>query len=108
MTLETWKAKNIPYIRVNFDDARYSGHDDYNYFMINGMTQTPHLLETYEAINRKRTMVDYNHDNYPDYCEYLYIDSGNWVQTPDSVIFVWNQKDSIYINTRNRKQTRRY
>jgi hypothetical protein len=108
MTLETWKARNIPYIRVNFDDARYSGHDDYNYFFVNGFKAMPHLLETYEAINRKRTMVDYNHDNYPDYCEYLYVDSGNWVGTPDSVFFVWQQKDSVYVNTRNKKQTRRY
>lgn len=108
MSMETWKPKNIPYVRVNFDDARYSGHDDYNYFLINGLLKKPHRMETYAAINRKRTMIDYDHDSIPDYCEYLYVDSGDWVGTPDSVIFVWSKKDSVYVNTRNKKQTRRY
>ncbi len=108
LTLETWAPKGTPFIKVNFHDAQWLGHDDYNYFLINGLTAMPHLLETYDCINRKRTMVDYDHDKYPDYCEYIFYDTGNRVGYTDSVFFAWSAKDSVYINVRNKKQTRRY
>ena len=108
ISMETWKGKNIPYVRVNFHDARYSGHDDYNYFLVNGLMSMPHRLETYDAIDRKRTFCDANKDKYPDYYEYVFYDNGREVTSPDSVMFYWSEKDTVYINSRNSKQTRRY
>ncbi|MCE1189409.1 MAG: hypothetical protein LWX56_09735 [Ignavibacteria bacterium] len=106
MTTEMWAKRKIPYIRINFHYAAGSGHIDYNYFLVDGMMKPPHLLMTYEGINMKRTMADVNNDAYPDYCEYLYYDTGDRVMTPDSVYFVW--KDTAYFNVRNKKQWRKY
>ncbi|MBI5728074.1 MAG: hypothetical protein HY965_09505 [Ignavibacteriales bacterium] len=106
ITYETWQAKKIPYIRINFHYAQGSGHIDYNYFLVGGMLKEPHLLMTYEGINMKRTMVAVNNDSIPDYREYVYIDTGDRVLNPDSVNFVW--KDTEYFNERNKKQWRKY
>ncbi len=108
ISMEMWKGKNIPYVRVNFHDARYSGHDDYNYFLINGLTSMPHRLETYDAIDRKRIFTDGNKDKFPDYYEFVYYDNGREVISTDSVLFLWSEKDTVYVNSRNPKQTRRY
>jgi hypothetical protein len=106
ITWQTWKANNTPYIRVYFHYAQGSGHIDYNYFLVDGLTNPPHLLMTYEGINIKRTMAEINHDKIPDYYEFVYIDTGERVYQPDSVAFVW--KDTAYFNVNNRRQWRKY
>ncbi len=108
MSLNKWRYKGIPYVQVNFHYARGVGHINYNYFMIDGLTSQPHLLMTYEGINFKRTMANVNNDNFPDYYEFLYYDLGNRIVAADSIPFYWSVKDSVYINKRNRKQTRPY
>jgi hypothetical protein len=106
MTMEKWAPKGIPYIRVNFHDSPYSGHQDFNYFLVNGKLNPPHLLMTYDGINMKRTIADVNKDSIPDYCEYAFVETMDVVKCLDSVYFVW--KDSLYYNTRNPKQTQRF
>lgn len=106
MVFENWKARKIPYLRVNYHYAIGIGHIDYNFFFVNGLKEKPHLLMTYKTINSLREMVDANRDSIPDYIEHLYVDTGNEVRAIDTVTFIW--KDSLYINTRNPKQTRRF
>jgi hypothetical protein len=106
--MEQWNFNGTTYIRCNFHDARGIGHIDYNYFFINGIEEQPHFLMTYEGINYKRVMGNVNKDKYPDYYEYLYYDLGDRVYVKDSIAFVWDTKDSVYVNTRNRRQTRPY
>jgi len=93
---------------VNFHYAQGIGHIDYNYFFIDGITNQPHLLMTYEGINFKRTIANLNEDEFPDYYEYLFYDLGNKVFTKDSIGFIWNSVKNVYVNTRNNKQTRLY
>ncbi len=106
--MEKWNYKGTPYIRCNFHDARGIGHIDYNYFFIHGIREQPHFLMTYEGINYKRVIGNVNNDEYPDYYEYLYYDFGDRVYAADSIAFEWSTKDSVYVNTRNRRQTRPY
>ena len=106
--LKTWKYKNIPYIQVDFHYAQGTGHIDYNYFLIDGIRNKPHLIMTYEGINFKRTISNINNDDYPDYYEHIYFDSGTRINERDSVGFTWNTKDSVYVNSRNKKQVRPY
>ncbi len=108
LSLHKWNYKNIPYIRVNFHYGRGIGHIDYNYFLVEGLRIEPHLLMTYEGINFKRTIANVNNDKYPDYYEFVYYDLGDRVYSQDSVAFTWQHDDSVYVNTRNRKQTRPY
>ncbi len=104
ITKEMWRGKNIPYIKANFHYGQGVGHFAYNYFLVDGLLSQPHLLLTYEGINFKRTMTDANGDKYPDYIEYMYLDTGNKIEVVDTVTFIW--KDTVYVNTRNPKQTR--
>lgn len=106
--LNKWKYKGTEYMQSYFHYARGSGHIDYNYFFVNGLTSFPHLLMTYEGINFKRTIANVNDDKYPDYYEHVYVDYGDSLRAVDSIAFVWNEKDSVYINTRNKKITRPY
>jgi hypothetical protein len=108
ITMKKWAYNGTPYIDVNFHYAQGVGHIDYNYFLINGLESPPHLLMTYLGINFKRTIANVNNDKYPDYLEYLYVDTGDKVIIRDSIPFVWSVKDSLYINTRNKRQTRPY
>ncbi len=108
LSLENWKYRGIPYIKINFHYAQGAGHIDYNYFLINGITSFPHLMMTYQGINFQRTILNYNNDVYPDFYEYIFYDSGQKISAKDSVAFVWNQADSLYFNSRNPAQTRRY
>lgn len=103
-----WDYRGTPYIRVEFHYAMGKGHLDYNYFMINGLTSPPHLLMTYKGINFKRTMANINNDQFPDYYEFIYYDNGKEIVESDSVAFLWDNKDSLYVNTRNKRQTRPY
>jgi hypothetical protein len=108
LAMKTWNYNGVPYMDINFHYAQGVGHIDYNYFFINGLTSLPHLLMTYKGINFKRTIANVNNDKFPDYMEYLYIDNGIKVVERDSIPFVWSVKDSLYVNTRNKKQTRPY
>jgi hypothetical protein len=108
MSLHKWKFNNSEYVKVNFHYAQGIGHIDYNYFFVDGLTNKPHLLMTYEGINFKRTVTSLNEDKYPDYYEYLYYDSGSQVFPKDSIGFIWNSSEKVYVNTRNNKQTRLY
>ena len=108
MSLHKWKFNNSEYVKVNFHYAQGIGHIDYNYFFVDGLTSKPHLLMTYEGINFKRTIASLNEDKYPDYYEYLYYDSGSQVFPKDSIGFIWNSAEKVYVNTRNKKQTRLY
>lgn len=108
LSLENWKKKRIPYIRINFHYAQGVGHIDYNYFLVNGISSEPHLLMTYKGINFQRTIADHNNDIFPDYYEYVFYDLKDKVYAGDSVAFTWSPKDSLYINSRNPRQTRPY
>jgi hypothetical protein len=63
---------------------------------------------TYKGINFQRTIANVNNDKYPDYFEYLYVDTGDQIILRDSIPFFWSVKDSLYVNTLNKKQTRPY
>jgi len=106
--MNKWINLGTPYVSVNFHYARGIGHIDYNYFLINGITNPSHLLMTYKGINYQRTIANINGDQYPDYYEYIYYDYGKKVELADSVAFLWSTKDSLYYNTRNKNQTRPY
>lgn len=108
ITLKTWKPKNVPFIEANFEDGIIVGHRNYNFFMLNGIKSYPHLLETYEGIARKRTIADVNKDIYPDYYEYHFYNLADKIRSADSVAFIWKVKDSLYVNTKNPRQTRPY
>ena len=107
-SIKKWSYNNTEYIKVNFHYGRGIGHIDYNYFLIDGLPGEPHLLMTYEGINFKRTITNYNNDSFPDYYEFLYYDTSDRVYVKDSVAFIWDKKKNIYVNTRNSKQTRQY
>lgn len=107
-TLKNWRAKNIPYIEINFEDGILVGHRNMNLFMLRGIRSVPHLLETYEGISRKRTMANVDNDIYPDYYEYTFYNLADRIYAADSTAFVWSVKDSLYYNPRNRRQTRPY
>lgn len=106
--LKTWRDKNIPYIETNFQDGIIVGHRNYNFFMLNGFKSYPHLLETYEGLARKRTMANVNNDIYPDYYEFHFYNLEEKIRQADSVAFIWKVKDSLYVNTKNPRQTRPY
>lgn len=106
--LKTWKEKNIYYIETNFHYAQGIGHINYNYFLIDNIKNFPHLLMTYSGTSFKRTLANINNDKYPDYYEHIFYNLADKVYSKDSVGFVWSVKDTVYINTRNKKQTRRY
>lgn len=108
MLLRTWRYGSIPYIDINFEDGIIVGHRDYNFFMLNGVSSYPHMLETYVGISAKRNMARVNNDLYPDYYEYVYYDVGRKIYSVDSVAFVWNDARKLYVNTRNPRQTREY
>jgi hypothetical protein len=106
--LKKWSYNHTPYVKIDFLDALEIGHIDYNYFLIKGLTEKPHLLMTYKGIDFKRTLANVNNDRYPDYYEFLYYNFSKKIYEKDSVAFVWDNKDSLYVNTRNHQQTRPY
>ena len=108
MQMKIWKAKRIPYIQLNFEAGIISGHRNYNYFFVDSLTGKPHLMETYEGIVHKRTLADVNHDKYPDYFEYLYADSTNYIKQVDSIPFYWSTKRQLYITKKSRRWFRHY
>lgn len=108
MYYRIWRPKNIPYITINFEDAIIVGHRNYNVFLVNGLTGPPHLLETYEGLSRKRTIGYVNKDKYPDYYEFFFYNLPRRIAPADSVPFIWDTTRTLYVNTRNRNQTRPY
>ena len=108
MSLDRWNYNHIPYVTVTFHYARGIGHIDYNYFMINGWEKPPHLMMTYLGISFRRTITNYNNDEYPDYYEYAFYDLPDRVAVVDSIPYVWDVKKNVYVNTRNKRHTRLY
>ena len=108
LTLQKWNFNSTKFIKTNFHYAQGVGNISYNYFLIDGLENLPHLLMTYEGINFKRTISYVNEDKFPDYYEYIYYDDGNKITPGDSIPFVWNLKDSVYQNLLNKKHTRPY
>lgn len=108
MKMKTWKRKKINYIELNFEAGIISGHRNYNYFFVDSLRGKPHLMETYEGIVHKRTLTDVNNDNYPDYFEYLFADSTNYIKQLDSIPFYWSVKKQLYITKRSRRWFRHY
>jgi hypothetical protein len=107
-SLNKWNYNDTPYVQINFHYAQGVGHINYNYFLVDGIRNSPHLLMTYEGTNFKRTLANVNNDKFPDYYEHIFYNLADKIYSKDSVAFIWNTKDSLYINTRNSKQTRPY
>ncbi len=108
MSLKRWTAKNTMYMELNFEAGIISGHRNYNYFFIDGIRNKPHLMETYLGIVHKRQLANNNNDKFPDYNEYRFIDSSNFIRIYDSIPFYWSEKRSLYITDKNRRWTRPY
>lgn len=108
ISLQKWNFNSAKFIRTNFHYAQGVGNISYNYFLIDGLENQPHLLMTYEGINFKRTIANINQDKFPDYYEHVYYDDGTKITPVDSIPFVWNLKDSVYQNLLNKKHTRPY
>lgn len=105
-TYNTWGPYKIPFVNVQFFSAPQLSNDQYNFFLVRGLENKPHLLNLYEGHIRRRRLADINRDSIPDYYEWrvFYTDSSRTFL--DSVGFIW--KDSVYVNTQNPKMTRRY
>jgi len=108
MKMKSWKRKKIKYIELNFEAGIISGHRNYNYFFVDSLRGKPHLMETYEGIVHKRTLADVNNDKYPDYFEYLFADSTNYIKQLDSIPFYWSVKKQLYITKKSRRWFRHY
>lgn len=107
-SLKKWNYNGTIYLENNFYYAQGVGHINYNYFLVDGIRKNPHLLMTYKGIDFKRTIANVNNDKYPDYYEHIFYNLPDRIYSKDSVAFVWREKDSVYVNTRNMKQTRPY
>lgn len=108
MKLDRWAYKGTQYMKIDFYYARGSGHIDYNYFFLKGIRERPHLLMTYKGIDFQRTLANVNNDEFPDYYEYLYVNTGDRIAVVDSIPFYWSPKDSAYISKRDRRLSRPY
>ncbi len=108
MKIETWRARNIKYLRVNFEDGIKLGNRNYNFFFIDGIDKPPHLMESYEGIAFKRTLANLNDDKFPDYWEYRFVDSVTYNRLIDSIPFTWDTLKSLYTTKVNRQWTRKY
>ncbi|NOX17746.1 MAG: hypothetical protein GXO87_05625 [Chlorobi bacterium] len=108
MKMKTWKYKRTPYIQLDYEAGIISGHRDYNFFLVDGIRKKPHLMETYVGIVHKRTMANVNDDRYPDYYEYLFVDSTSYIQVVDSIPFYWDSTKSLYVTKRSPRWFRYY
>lgn len=107
-TLKYWNDKQQQFIQTDFYYAQGIGTISYNFFMVNGIRELPHLLMTYDGIDFKRTIINFNNDDYPDYYEYVYVSNPERIYAADSVAFYWQKNDNVYVNSRNSRQTRPY
>lgn len=108
IALKKWDYNGTYFIESNFHYAQGIGHINYNYFLIDNIRKFPHLLMTYEGTSMKRTLANVNNDKFPDYYEHVIYNLKDKVFSKDSVAFRWSEKDTLYINTNNPKQTRHY
>ncbi|MBI1937360.1 MAG: hypothetical protein HYS25_04480 [Ignavibacteriales bacterium] len=108
LTIKTWTPKKIKYVELNYEDGIISGHRNYNFFLVNGWRNPPHLLETYVGIVHKRNLAVVNKDNYPDYYEYRFAEDSMRIRTIDSIPFYWSEKKQLYITERNPRWFRKY
>jgi hypothetical protein len=107
ITVNNWRPKNCMYISLNYMDGIISGNRNYNFFLVNGLKNPPHLLETYEGLTHKRTMANINNDKYPDYFEYRFSE-GNIISIIDSIPFLWDTVKRLYISPVNKRWFRHY
>ncbi len=108
ISLKRWAFNQTLFAENYFHYGQGVGHINYNYFFIDGIRKYPHLLMTYNGTHFKRTLANVNNDKYPDYYEHIFYNLADKIYSKDSVAFIWSQTDSVYINTRNSKQTRPY
>ncbi|WP_337865181.1 hypothetical protein [Ignavibacterium sp.] len=106
--VKNWSPKAVTYVEVNFHYGQGAGNINYNYFLVDGIRNQPHLLMTYDGIDFRRTLANINDDKFPDYYEHIFYSLPDRVIHKDSVAFIFNQKDSLYYSTEGRKITRRY
>jgi len=108
MILKTWKDKRTPYIELNYEAGIISGHRNYNFFLVDGFRNPPHLMETYLGIVHKRVMADVNNDRYPDYFEYRFEESPDIIRVIDSIPFYWDSTKQLYKTKVNSRWFRYY
>ncbi|MCF8242726.1 MAG: hypothetical protein K9J16_15215 [Melioribacteraceae bacterium] len=108
MALKTWKPKKIRYIELNYEDGIISGHRNYNFYLVDGINNPPHLMETYVGLVHKRTMANVNNDFYPDYYEYRFIEDSLRIAPYDSIPFYWDTTKSLYVTKVNSRWFRQY
>jgi hypothetical protein len=108
MRLKKWGSNNTFYVELNFEAGIISGHRNFNYFMIDGIENPPHLLETYLGIVHKRVLTNVNNDKYPDYLEYRFIDDSLSIRELDSIPFYWSEKKQLYITDKSSRWFRKY
>ncbi len=113
ITIKNWKAKNMKYVELNYEDGIISGHRNYNFFLSDGWHKPPHLLETYVGIAHKRTIANLNNDKFPDYYEFRFTgnswqDSLYAIRILDSIPFYWSEKRLLYITDKNARWFRKY
>lgn len=113
ITIRNWKAKNIKYVELNYEDGIISGHRNYNFFLSDGWLKPPHLLETYVGIAHKRTIANVNNDKFPDYFEFRFSgkswqDSLYSIRILDSIPFYWSEKRQLYITDKSPRWFRKY
>jgi hypothetical protein len=107
-SIKNWDYNGTLFVETVFYYAQGIGTISYNYFLIDGISTTPHLLMTYDGLDFRRTITNVNNDEYPDYHEYVFVSLPDRVFARDSVAFVWDKKTGVYINSRNARQTRPY
>jgi len=108
MAMKKWRAKNMPYIQLNFEDGIISGHRSFNFFFIDGIEKKPHLMETYLGIVHKRTLANVNDDKFPDYYEYRFKEDSTGIVIRDSIPFYWSTNRDLYITDVSRRWWRKY
>lgn len=108
MKLKRWKPKGIMYVELNFEAGIISGHRNYNFFLVDGIEEKPHLMETYVGLVHKRTLTKVNNDDYPDYWEFRFWDDSISIRIRDSIPFYWDTTKSLYITKHNRRWFRKY
>ncbi|MBN1299809.1 MAG: hypothetical protein JW995_01210 [Melioribacteraceae bacterium] len=108
ISVKRWRPKNTLYVELNFDDGIISGHRNFNYFLIDGIENPPHLMETYLGLVHKRKMANINNDNFPDYLEYRFAQDSLRITEIDSIPFYWSEQRQLYITDRNRRWFRKY
>ncbi len=108
MTLKRWKPKNIMYVELNYEAGIISGHRNYNFFIVDGIEEKPHLMETYVGLVHKRTLAKVNDDKYPDYFEYRFWEDSLSIRIRDSIPFYWNTKKQLYVTKVNSRWYRKF